>query len=380
MFYNRRVGQLVCGLVIGGLLFTPPMALQAEEDVNVYDFRSKKGVKATQRPQKARKKQIPPKKSDDAFVEVDTDLDQAGAELLAAEEALMQRIAAQTAKKSNANFEGDELLEEDGKEDPLRAALKREKEILAKLNGKEKPGAGDKKGKELNKKSAKLVRNNKAKKKDILKTTVDEGLYNKVKAEKASLEDRLKKQGESLAALQKSKEDLRGKIGKTESRIKELLNQLEEAQNKLMIAETEVERMANVIEARNLQNLKSHVAEASDPDKAVVQRASIKYGDKDIEPDMQIATIIVNKANLRTGPGLNNSPLMTVSKGTRLAIETRRGDWYRVIAPSGARAWVSSEVVNFGKYNHTSPTRTVKIKGYDSSIESQALQLIKNGR
>jgi hypothetical protein len=39
---------------------------------------------------------------------------------------------------------------------------------------------------------------------------------------------------------------------------------------------------------------------------------------------------------------------MTVAQGTRLAIEMQNGDWYRVIAPSGARAWVSRDVLDIG--------------------------------
>ncbi len=80
------------------------------------------------------------------------------------------------------------------------------------------------------------------------------------------------------------------------------------------------------------------------------------------QADLPVATVVVDKAQLRTGPGKDNSPLMAVSKGTRLVIETRQGDWYRVVAPSGARAWVSSDIVAFG----TSGTGLVG--GYDGSL------------
>ena len=61
--------------------------------------------------------------------------------------------------------------------------------------------------------------------------------------------------------------------------------------------------------------------------------------------DLQVVEVSVNKANLRVGPGLNHSPLMTVAQGTRLVVETEKDKWYRIIAPNGVRLWVSSDVV-----------------------------------
>ena len=63
---------------------------------------------------------------------------------------------------------------------------------------------------------------------------------------------------------------------------------------------------------------------------------------------------------------MNDSPLMTVSKGTRLVVEKRIKDWYRIISPNGTRAWVNSDVVAFGPDSQSSPSRTIKIQGYRS--------------
>jgi len=87
---------------------------------------------------------------------------------------------------------------------------------------------------------------------------------------------------------------------------------------------------------------------------------------------MPVATVTVEKAHLRTGPSKDNSPLMTVLRGTRLAIETRKGSWYRVISPTGVRAWISSDVVSFGSTPDSGPTRTIRIRGFDSSLEDEA--------
>lgn len=61
--------------------------------------------------------------------------------------------------------------------------------------------------------------------------------------------------------------------------------------------------------------------------------------------DLQVVEVTVSKANLRVGPGLENSPLMTVAQGTRLVVEIEESGWYRVVAPNGERVWVSSKVV-----------------------------------
>lgn len=62
--------------------------------------------------------------------------------------------------------------------------------------------------------------------------------------------------------------------------------------------------------------------------------------------DLPVVEVAVQKANLRIGPGLDQSPLMVVSSGTRLVVETEQNGWYRVTAPSGSQAWISSSVVN----------------------------------
>ena len=61
--------------------------------------------------------------------------------------------------------------------------------------------------------------------------------------------------------------------------------------------------------------------------------------------DLQVVEVSVSKANLRVGPGLEHSPLMTVAQGTRLVVETEEYGWYRVIAPTGIRVWISAQIV-----------------------------------
>ena len=184
----------------------------------------------------------------------------------------------------------------------------------------------------------------------------------------------------------------RSGVSSKDRKIAELSRKLEKARNDLIVAEMEVERLSSIIEERNQLSLSPSSSRSSARGRlpgqsrtAAPRQVSPRVAaPNQAEPrmpqaneDMQIATITVEKANLRTGPGKKNSPLMTVAKGTRLAVEHRVGDWYRVIAPTGVRAWISGEVVSFGKGQRTSPTRTVRIKGVQNTSDDAAFDLIK---
>ena len=218
------------------------------------------------------------------------------------------------------------------------------------------------------------------------------------------LEVRLASQQASVSSLQRSNGDLRRQLETFQRKLRDATKELVESRNRLMIAETEVERLSISLEQRNRSNLarvapgmvgvqsvrsyrapqqlssqltSSHQAAsrqvapvASAPQRAVAPAVNAK-----VKPDMLVATVIADKANLRSGAGKNNSPLMTVSRGTRLAVETRTGDWYRVITPTGTRAWVNSEVLSFGPDSQASPTRTVRMNGVLGSSDHGVLPI-----
>jgi hypothetical protein len=187
----------------------------------------------------------------------------------------------------------------------------------------------------------------------------------------------LSRSNHEVATLRKSNGDLRRQVEQLQRKLREATGELQESRNRLMIAETEVERLSNVLEQRNRTTL-ARVA----PEVAQAQHARREYHPpqpasvaKQVQPptqttttqparsDMLVGTVTADKAFLRSGAGKENSPLMSVSRGTRLVIETRQGSWYRVITPNGTRAWVSSEVISFGADNSASPGRTVSIRG-----------------
>ena len=167
-------------------------------------------------------------------------------------------------------------------------------------------------------------------------------------------------------------------------KILELYTELENKKKQLILVETEVERLSEVIEKRNRAELGNGASPSPNivNKNAVHQRQQIQMrkpiNDLEAEKaDMPIAVVIVNKANLRAGPSLKDSPLLEVSKGTRLVVETRQGAWYRVMAPNGKRAWVSSDVVNFGPNANSKPSFTTRLKGYNQDVEDRTESIFK---
>jgi chromosome segregation ATPase len=150
----------------------------------------------------------------------------------------------------------------------------------------------------------------------------------------------------ALTALRSENEELKRKIEENETKSTTLLAQLEEARNRLIIAETEVERLSSVLDARNNAAVSSNAKSASQASNQT--QGSIARQVPAESDDMPIATVTADKAQLRAGPSMSDSPLMAITKGTRLAVETRRGEWLRVISPAGSRAWVNLDVVSFG--------------------------------
>lgn len=62
-------------------------------------------------------------------------------------------------------------------------------------------------------------------------------------------------------------------------------------------------------------------------------------------PISQVAEVVVQKANLREGPGANYKPIMVLARGSKLAVIERNGAWVNVWAPNGVPLWISKEVV-----------------------------------
>lgn len=175
---------------------------------------------------------------------------------------------------------------------------------------------------------------------------------------------------------------LKGDVSKKEKETKDLRGELAKVRNQLTIAEMQVERLSQIVESQNRKALGVYTPDKAQP--ASVQKTSTKTHSPGASrtvtfietkpkgrsaepassvPDVQILTVVADKANLRAGPGETNSVLMTVSRGTRLAVETKQGDWYRVTSPTGTHVWVSRDVIAFGPDALSRPTTTLRLQG-----------------
>lgn len=183
---------------------------------------------------------------------------------------------------------------------------------------------------------------------------------------------------------------LKRKLSDSQNKVKSLQAQLAEMRDSLILAETEVERLGKITKSdyRNTStsnpsykpSIGNSMYSNRKPARAIpIQKDPLlsKQQEQKANDEMPIATVVVDKANLRAGPGTNNSPIMTIGKGTRLAIETRQGDWYRVVAPTGERAWISRDTIAFGRDPRSSPSRTVKVQSVNRNEEEMAIELIR---
>ena len=169
----------------------------------------------------------------------------------------------------------------------------------------------------------------------------------------------------------------------SQRRVSELERQLEEVRGQLTMAETELSRLSSIAEARSRANL--GLASTQDSPKAMVRTTQPTLPkESQAEPmpssaDLEIVTVAVDKADLRLGPGKTHSPLMSVARGARLAVEVRQGEWLRVFAPNGQRAWIYAGSVTFGIRSGTRPNSSaVKVRGYSSSLEDDAFKRVQS--
>lgn len=173
---------------------------------------------------------------------------------------------------------------------------------------------------------------------------------------------------------------LQEKIVAGELRIRELERQLREAKSQLAAAEIEITRLSSIAQnnARARLNIPANegaVSIQSNTTTSAVRAAPVRSAPpvaekvSDHVADLQVATISVEKADLRLGPGKNHSALMTLRQGSRLVIEARQGEWYRVFAPNGQRAWIHSSLVRFGAGSENlNDASTVRARGFDAAL------------
>ena len=138
----------------------------------------------------------------------------------------------------------------------------------------------------------------------------------------------------------------------------------------MLLAETQVERLSSIIDRINKQKVAGFLSGTEPAPKAKESTAKVTQAVSSVSvpakpDDTLIGIVSASKAHLRSGPSTNDSPIMSVSKGTRLVVETRSKDWYRVITPTGTRAWIAASMLKFGPGAVAASGSAVKISSYE---------------
>ena len=169
--------------------------------------------------------------------------------------------------------------------------------------------------------------------------------------------------------------ELKKRVAELQTRLNDKSKELEETRNRLVIAETQVERLSGILEKINNQKLAGYMgsgstakAAVSAPAKQVNAPLVNQVSNTKSSEESLVGIVTTQKAFLRSGPSKDDSPIMSVSKGTRLVVETRNNDWYRVITPTGGRAWISTQMIGFGAGAEPGSDSALRIGGYEKTL------------
>ena len=160
----------------------------------------------------------------------------------------------------------------------------------------------------------------------------------------------LEAQLEQMKMKVTKRKGLEGEFLELQGKFSGLEQELVRVQNQLLVKQTEVEQLE-----KSDQREEKQPAPVSRRSKARVHKA-LSAPSKARE-EVLVVTVNVPKANLRSGAGLEHSPIMQVKKGTRLMVEAKDGEWYRVLTPTGSRAYVKDDVVTRGTRSARAPKK-----------------------
>ena len=168
--------------------------------------------------------------------------------------------------------------------------------------------------------------------------------------ENTALRAELEKTKKQVADQQQKIQDQEQLVAGTQS----LRKQLQEARNQLLMKQTEMQVLGKASPNMPVANATPPKMAVNDATKQkifdeVMERSGRIAGEESVKGKPSSEALIVEvrgvKVNLRSGAGNEHAPVMQVQKGTRLTVEERVGDWYRVITPTGNRAYILAEVV-----------------------------------
>ncbi|NDC38648.1 MAG: hypothetical protein EBZ48_11430, partial [Proteobacteria bacterium] len=225
---------------------------------------------------------------------------------------LRAQLAAHPEQKKPEEIDAFAVVEGDVEIENQRLAAK-EKEILAKLDPKADSGSASSgfviQGRELGVKADE--------EKSVAKSKLVEDTKVPEQVQRVDTEAIARTEKE-LASLKSNNSQLTKKLSQTQGKLADSEREVKEAKDRLMMAEAEIQRLSQILERRGMESLAKGRAAAPVVSSAPVARPVAAVVAPKAADDLPIATVVVDKANLRTGPGTDNSSLMSVSRGTRL--------------------------------------------------------------
>ena len=172
-----------------------------------------------------------------------------------------------------------------------------------------------------------------------------------------------------IRKLQEENNKLRKQVANTKSKTKSELQKVDDLHVRLMVAETQVERLNKIIE------------KMGGTPSTLKRKYNSGARQKTAYPSVKgqavaplYATVTALKANVRTGPGISNSRVTTLSRGQRVLVETKQGNWYKVLLDNGMKAWVNEagvRIVSGG--GMTAPIREPRLE----DVDDEALRLLE---
>lgn len=174
-----------------------------------------------------------------------------------------------------------------------------------------------------------------------------------------------------LQQYEEENERLKEELTRTKEKAKSELQKVDDLHVRLMVSETQVERLNKIIEGLG----------GSSP---ALKRKFNAVGATQKTPYPSIkgsaesplyATVTALRANIRTGPGLANTQLTTLERGEQVLVESKQGEWYKVLLNNGIRAWVNASVVRIGPERN--PIEVAPREPRLDDVDQEALRLLE---
>jgi hypothetical protein len=169
------------------------------------------------------------------------------------------------------------------------------------------------------------------------------------------------KAGAPVAVASQQKPRARQSSGSAnDAEVRRLQAELDQTRSRLLVAETEVERLNDVMQARDSARVRQAQNYISEDRLERFPGASTTGGGAQ-------AQVTTDRSALRTGPDIKSTALFMLNRGTTVTIDTRRGEWYRIITPSGVRGWIAATQLAF--HFTEADEDTSRVRGFQGSAE-----------